>query len=106
MVKLSYDLKGLRETEGLPSAFFMQFFWSASLGSVSSYALVFTYAISSVYRLPVIQLTTELAISTHCRPAFSLPEIVPGLSTYTGLDVFQLFNYSVTRFAFSSFISL
>lgn len=66
----------------------------------------FHIAISSVYRLPVIELTTVLAISTHCRPAFLLPETVPGLSTYTGLDVFQLFNYSVTHAAFSSFISL
>lgn len=84
----------------------MQFFWSASLGSFSTCIQVSTYAISSVYRLPVIQLTTELAVSTHCRPAFSLPEIVPGLSTYTGLDVFQLFNYGVMRSAVSSFISL
>lgn len=67
---------------------------------------VFHIAISGVYRLPVIELTTVLAISTHCRPAFLLPETVPGLSTYTGLDVFQLFNYSVTHAAFSSFISL
>lgn len=102
----SCDLKGWRGAEDVQSALSMEFFWSASLGSASSCTQVFTYAISSVYRLPVIQLTTELAVSTHCRPAFSLPEIVPGLSTYTGLDVFQLFNYSVTRFAFSSFISL
>lgn len=69
-------------------------------------ALFSTCVISHVYRLSVQELTILLAVSTHCRPAFLLPKTVAGLSTYTGLDVFQLFNYSVTHAAFSSFINL
>lgn len=71
-----------------------------------SCALFSSCVISRVYRLSVRELAIVLAVSTHGRPAFLLPKTVAGLSTYTGLDVFQLFNYSVTHAAFSSFINL
>lgn len=82
---LSYGCSGLRETEDLLGASSrLTVFWGASRrSSLCTCTWACTCAISSVYRLPVIQLTAELAISTHCRPAF------PCQGLYSGYQLTQ-----------------